>query len=171
MIYTISIAPAGAGRVLATSSDGRRFTSAIPLLDGARYWQGLGHHRPPASSPSGHPGPVTGRCAPRSATPPSSPSTKRQLDHASGNGRRSVAVRSQTSFRGSPRPRLATTPSQLSQGSLWGPVQQRVPLGNFGESVEECGHAWQVFDDPLSMGGGPGGRVPSLETKENISKT
>ena len=43
MTYTITIAPTGAaGKVTATSSDGRPFTTTTPLLDGARYWQQLG---------------------------------------------------------------------------------------------------------------------------------
>ena len=42
MTYTISIAPTGAGKVTATSSDGHPFTTTTPLLDGARYWQQLG---------------------------------------------------------------------------------------------------------------------------------
>jgi hypothetical protein len=30
------------GKVTATSSDGHSFTTTMPLLDGARYWQQLG---------------------------------------------------------------------------------------------------------------------------------
>ena len=36
--YTISIEPAHAGMVTATSSDGGSFTTTSPLLEGARYW-------------------------------------------------------------------------------------------------------------------------------------
>jgi hypothetical protein len=35
---TIAIAPAGKGQVTATSSDGHRFLTTTPLLDGSRYW-------------------------------------------------------------------------------------------------------------------------------------
>ena len=42
MTYTISIAPSAHGKVTATSSDGHTCTTTTPLLDGARYWQGLG---------------------------------------------------------------------------------------------------------------------------------
>jgi hypothetical protein len=43
MRYTISIEPSRSpGKVTAKSSDGHAFTTPIPLLDGARYWQQLG---------------------------------------------------------------------------------------------------------------------------------
>jgi hypothetical protein len=35
---TITIAPADKGQVTATSSDGHRFLTTTPLLDGARHW-------------------------------------------------------------------------------------------------------------------------------------
>jgi hypothetical protein len=35
---TIDIAPAIKGQVTATSSDGHRFLTTTPLIDGARYW-------------------------------------------------------------------------------------------------------------------------------------
>src|SRR5262245_27879602 len=35
---TITIAPADKGQVTATSSNGYRFLTTTPLLDGARYW-------------------------------------------------------------------------------------------------------------------------------------
>jgi hypothetical protein len=35
---TISMSPAIKGQVTATSSDGHRFLTTTPLLDGARYW-------------------------------------------------------------------------------------------------------------------------------------
>jgi hypothetical protein len=43
MTYTIAVEPSPTpGKVTATSSDGNTFTTSIPLLDGARYWQQLG---------------------------------------------------------------------------------------------------------------------------------
>jgi hypothetical protein len=43
MTYTIAVKPSPTpGKVTATSSDGHSFTTATPLLDGARYWQSLG---------------------------------------------------------------------------------------------------------------------------------
>jgi hypothetical protein len=43
MTFTISIEPSRSpGKVSATSSDGHVFTTSIPLLDGARYWEALG---------------------------------------------------------------------------------------------------------------------------------
>ena len=35
---TITLEPAGKGQVTATSTDGHRFLTTTPLLDGARYW-------------------------------------------------------------------------------------------------------------------------------------
>ena len=41
--YTIAVEPSRSpGKVTATSSDGHSFTTAMPLLDGARHWQALG---------------------------------------------------------------------------------------------------------------------------------
>jgi hypothetical protein len=41
--YTIKVEPSRRpGKVIATSSDGDTRTTAMPLLDGARYWQSLG---------------------------------------------------------------------------------------------------------------------------------
>jgi hypothetical protein len=43
MPFTISIEPSRApGKVTAHSSDGHTFTTSTPLLNSARYWQGLG---------------------------------------------------------------------------------------------------------------------------------
>src|SRR5262249_11790527 len=64
---------AGSVHMTAHPSDCHSRTPSTPL-DGARYWQALAHHQPPPSSPPGPPAPVTGHCAPRSATPPASPS-------------------------------------------------------------------------------------------------
>jgi hypothetical protein len=38
MTYTIALKPAAKGQVTATSSDGHRFLTTTPLLDGSRYW-------------------------------------------------------------------------------------------------------------------------------------
>ena len=41
--YTIKVRPSQSpGKVTATSSDGHTFTTSMCILDGARYWQGLG---------------------------------------------------------------------------------------------------------------------------------
>jgi hypothetical protein len=37
-MFTIALEPAGKGQITATSSDGHRFLTTTPLLDGARYW-------------------------------------------------------------------------------------------------------------------------------------
>jgi hypothetical protein len=37
-MQAINIAPAIKGQVTATSSDGHRFLTTTPLIDGARYW-------------------------------------------------------------------------------------------------------------------------------------
>jgi hypothetical protein len=43
MSYTIAVTPSPtAGKVIAVSSDGHILTTAMPLLDGARYWQQAG---------------------------------------------------------------------------------------------------------------------------------
>jgi hypothetical protein len=43
MTYTIAVKPGTIpGRFAATSSDGHTFTTSVPLLNGARYWQALG---------------------------------------------------------------------------------------------------------------------------------
>ena len=59
--FTISIEPSRSpGKVTAMSSDGHSFTTTMPLLDGARYWQQLGAPSSAAivtvwsSGPAGH---------------------------------------------------------------------------------------------------------------------
>jgi hypothetical protein len=43
MTYTIAVTPSATpGKVTATSSDSHAFTTPMPLLDSARYWQKLG---------------------------------------------------------------------------------------------------------------------------------
>ena len=73
MTYTINIAPAHAGMVTATSSDGRSFTTTSPLLDGARYWQQLGAPSSAGIVTVWSSAQTTGPCAAPSAMPPSSP--------------------------------------------------------------------------------------------------
>jgi hypothetical protein len=70
MTYTIAIEPSEtAGKVNAHSSDGHTFTTATPLLTGARYWQNVGE----PSTASIVTVWSTGRSAAPSATPLASP--------------------------------------------------------------------------------------------------
>jgi len=46
--YTMKVEPSRTpGKVTAHSSDAHAFTTSMPLLDGARYWQGVG---PPSTA-------------------------------------------------------------------------------------------------------------------------